>query len=134
MITEVAKAAIERILQRMSLETGDGPESWEMVPAPICALDRESYDLLVKRTGGTGYSEILTRAVQSLKSVVSFDQLNQAIAGVKKNRSNYRTKTVHTKIGKLEAKWIEDTAMVMEVKACRVLEAIVFLYLRAESD
>lgn len=134
MIKEVAKAAIERILQRMSLETGDGPGAWDLVQAPICYLDMESYELLVKRTGRMGYSEFFTHAVQSLKPVVSFGQLTQVIAAVKKNRSNYRNKTVHTKMGKVEAKWVADTATAMDVRPSRVLEAVVFLYLRAEGE
>jgi len=132
MINEVDKAAIDRILQRMSLETSDDPGSWELVQAPVCFLDMESYELLVKRPGRMGYSEFFTRAVQSLKPLVSSGQLTQVIGAVKKNRSNYRTKTVHTKIGKIEAKWIADTAKGMNVRPSRVLEAVVFLYLRAE--
>jgi len=134
MVNEVAKAAIDRILRRMSLETSDGPGSWELVQAPICSLDMESYELLVKRTGRKGYSEFFTRAVQSLKPLVSSGQLTQVIGAVKKNRSNYRNKTVHTRIGKIEAKWIADTAKVMDVMPSRVLEAVVFLYLRAEGE
>ena len=51
---------------------------------------------------------------------------------MKKNRSHYRSKTVHTRMGKPECKWIEDMAQSMQVKPARVMEAIVFLYLRAE--
>ena len=134
MVNEVAKAAIDRILRRMSLETSDGPGRWELVQAPICSLDMESYELLVKRTGRKGYSEFFTRAVRSIKPIVSIDQLTPVIAAVKKNRSNYRNKTVHTRIAKPESKWIEEMAVAMQVKPARILEAVVFLYLRTEDQ
>jgi len=131
---ELDKATIERILRRMSLEGDDGPGTWKFVHAPLCALDLESYELLVKRTGRIGYPEFFTRAVQELKPIVSSAQLSKVIPVVKQNRSHYRNHTVHTRIGKNEVKWVEDTALVLGVRPSRVLEAVVFLYLRAEGE
>jgi len=133
MYRQMDKAAINRILQSMMLEAADGLGSWELVQAPLCALDLESYELLVKQTGRTGYAEFLTRAVQTLKPIVSDSQLTTVSAAVKKSRRNYRSHTVHTKIGKAECKWIKDTATKLGVRPSRVLEAVVFLYLRAEA-
>lgn len=128
------KAAINRILQRMTLEIGDDPGSWELVQSPRCALDLGSYGLLVKQTGGRSYSEFFTRAVQAIKPVVSFDQIEKAIAVVKRHRRNHSYKIVHTRIGKVEYKWIEDTATKLGVRPSRILEATVFFYLRAEDQ
>lgn len=129
---ERVQSAIANLLQRLKIQYGDDPESLVMVGAPICSLDQESYDLLRLRTGGTGYPRFFNQAVQSIKPIISIDQLTQVIAAVKKNRSHYRSKTVHTRMGKPECKWIEDMAQSMQVKPARVMEAIVFLYLRAE--
>ena len=129
---ERVQSAIANLLQRLKIQYGDDLESLVMVGAPICSLDQESYDLLRLRTGGTGYPRFFNQAVQAIKPIISIDQLTQVIAAVKKNRSHYRSKTVHTRMGKPECKWIEDMAQSMQVKPARVMEAIVFLYLRAE--
>ena len=131
---ERIQTAINRLIQRLKLAIVEDPGSWEVVPSPICILDKESYDLLVGQTGRTGYSEFFTRAVRSIKPIVSIDQLTPVIAAVKKNRSNYRNKTVHTRIAKPESKWIEEMAVAMQVKPARILEAVVFLYLRTEDQ
>jgi hypothetical protein len=131
---ELVKATIDRILHAITLETGDGPGNWRMVQAPHCSLDLETYELLVKRTGRRGYSEFFTRAARALEPIVSFDQIEKVIAAVKKHRSNNRYKTVHTRIRLDEFNWIDTTATVLGVRPSRVLEAVVFLYLRAENQ
>lgn len=128
---EHMRAAISVLIRNLMKGPDGSPESWEMVPSPICRLDQESYSLLVKRTDGGGYSNFFTNAVRALKPVVSTDQLKQVIRAVKKNRSGYRSHTVQTKLGKVECKWVKGIAATMEVKPSRVMEAIIFLYLRA---
>ena len=127
-------SAIANLLQRLKNQYGDDPESLVMVGAPICSLDQESYDLLRLRTGGTGYPRFFNQAVHAIKPIIAIDQLTQVIAAVKKNRSHYRSKTVHTRMGKPECKWIEEMAKTMQVKPSRIMEAVVFLYLRSEDQ
>ena len=131
---ERVQSAIANLLQRLKNQYGDDPESLVMVGAPICSLDQESYDLLRLRTGGTGYPRFFNRAVHAIKPIIAIDQLTQVIAAVKKNRSHYRSKTVHTRMGKLECKWVEDMAKTMQVKPSRIMEAALFLYLRSEDQ
>jgi len=128
------KTAINLLLYRIQMEIGTDPESRVVVSSPRCSIDEESYDLLVARTGGAGYQRLFTQAVQAIRTIVSIEQLPQVIAAVKKNRSGYRSKTVHTRMGKIEYKWIEEMALAMQVKPARVMEAVIFLYLRAEDQ
>lgn len=134
MSQERMQASIQVLIQNLMKGPDGSPESWIMVPSPVCRLDQESYELLVKRTDGGGYSSFFTDAVRAIKSIVSNDQLEQVIAVVKKNRRGYRSQTVHTKLGQFECKWVKDAAAKLKVKPQRVLEAVLFLYLRAENQ
>jgi len=127
-------SAIANLLQRLKLEYGDEAGSLVQVAAPNCSLDRESYELLLARTGGRGYPSLYNLAVQAVKPIVSKGQFTQVMAAVKQGRSNYRSKAVHTRMGKAECKWIEDTAKAMQVKPSRIMEAVLFLYLRSEEQ
>ncbi len=102
--------------------------------SPICVLDMESYDLLVTRTGGVGYSTFFTRAIRTIKPIVTTDHLSQVIDGVKKSRSGSRYKNVRAKVGKPELQWVTEMATTMHMKPARVMEAVVFLYLRMENQ
>ena len=131
---ERMQAAVRVLIQNLMKGPDGSTESWILVPSPICRLDQESYELLVKRTDGGGYSYFFTDAVRAIKPVVSIDQLKHVISAVKKNRSGYRSQTVNTKLGKLECKWVKEMAATMQVKPARVMEAVIFLYLRAEDQ
>ena len=127
---EQVHSAIANLLQRLKLEFGEAG-SLVLVAAPKCGLDQESYELLLARTGGRGYACVYNLAVQAVKPIVSKTQFTQVIAAVKKGRSNYRSKAVQTRMGKAEFKWIEETAKAMQVKPSRIMEAVLYLYLRS---
>ncbi len=131
---ERVNLAIANLLQRLKQEYGEESGSRVLVPAPNCSLDSESYELLLARTGGWGYSRVFNSAVQAVKPIVSKGQFTQVFAAVKKGRSNYRSKAVRTRMGKAERKWIEETAKSMQVKPSRIMEAVLFLYLRSEEQ
>ena len=131
---ENVHSAIAILLQRLKQEYGDDAGSRVLVAAPNCSLDRESYELLLARTGGRGYGDLYNRAVQAVKPIVTKGQFTQVIAAVKEGRSNYRSKAVHTRMGKAECKWVEDMAKAMQVKPARIMEAVIFLYLRSEDQ
>lgn len=126
------KAAIDQVLLALNEERGGDPENWEEVPTPECLLDMETYALLVKRTGQTRYPELFTQAVRSMKSILTPDQLRQIALAVKSKRSRRRHKTVHSRIEKGEFGWVVNMAQEMGTKPARILESVLFIYLRAE--
>ena len=126
------EAAISRVILKLKQDTGDDPGRWEMDLSPICVLDMESYELLVSRTGQVRYSIFFTRAIRSIKEMVTVDQLAQVMEGVKKNRSGSRYKNVRAKVGRPELRWVIEMAIAMHTKPARVMEAVLYLYLRAE--
>jgi hypothetical protein len=127
------KAAIDQVLLALNEERGGDPENWEEVPTPECLLDMETYELLVKRTGQTRYPELFTQAVRSMKSLLTPEQLRQIALAVKSKRSRRRHKTVHSRIEKGEFGWVIDTAREMGTKPARILESVLFIYLRADA-
>lgn len=126
------KAAVEKLLLGFGQESEDGYLVPELVQIPQCSLDLETYELLVGRTGGSGYSKLFTDAVRTMKAIVTGEQLIQVIAIVKAKRSGSNHKALRTKLARVELEWVEKTATSLRTKPCRILEACLFLYLRAE--
>jgi hypothetical protein len=125
------KDAVAQLLLRFMEENGDDYQSRGQINTPVFTMDMESYKLMVERTGGTGYPRLLTDTIRALKTVVSTEQLNHVITLVKARRSGSNHKPIHTKVGKPEWDWVEQMARSMNCKPIRVLEAVLFLYLRA---
>lgn len=124
-------SAIEQVLVRLKAATGEEPSSWEMESSPICVLDIESYDLLVARTDHVRYSVFFTRAIRAIKPIVTVNQLTQVIDGMRKSRRGSRYKNVRARVGKPELQWVVEMATAMRMKPARVMESVIFLYLRA---
>lgn len=131
MVHRRLQGAVDKVLQHLEQEAKDGDSLQELVPTPMCMLDLETYDLLVASTGGAGYPAFFTRAVRSLEPIISVGQLNQVIAAAKRKRAASNYKMVHTKIGKNEFEWTSRTAVEMGTKPVRILEAVIFLFVRA---
>lgn len=126
------KAAVAQLLLGFGEETDENYPCPELIQVPQCSLDSETYDLLVERTGGSGYPKMFTDAVRTIKTVVTEEQFHQVIAIVKAKRSGSNHKALRTKLARSEWEWVEQTANEMRTKPSRVLEAVLFLYLRAE--
>ena len=131
MSQEHMREAINQVLMTLSQERGGNPENWEEVRTPDCIIDTESYELLVRRSRSARYPDIFTDAVRSLRPLLTPDQLRQVALAVKAKRSKGRHKCVHSRIEKGEFGWVLEMANLMETKPARVLESILFLYLRA---
>lgn len=129
---EQIQAAIARVLLQATQEPGAEFYLMEKVRAPYCSLDLESYRLLHARSKGSSYPELFTDAVRMAISSVTDSQLSQSIQVVQKKRSRGQGKIVRPKIGKSELDWVEGRAKVIDAKPARVLEAVLFLFLRIE--
>ncbi len=126
------KAAVAQLLFDFGQETNEDYLCREQVQSPLCSLDLETYGLLLQRTGGSGYMKVFTDAVRTMKTIVTVEQIELVIARVKAKRSGANHKTLRTKLVKSEWDWVEETAVAMGVKPNRIMEALLFLYLRAE--
>lgn len=126
------KAAVAQLLLGFGQESDEDYLCRELVQTPLCSLDLETYGLLVERTGGSGYPKVFTDAVRTMKTIVTEEQLHQVIAIVKAKRSGANHKALRAKLVKSEWEWVEQTANTMRIKPSRILEAVLFLYLRAE--
>lgn len=128
------EAIINRILSQVIKEGEVDPRRAERTMCPQCAVDLETYNLLVTRTGGSGYGTVITTAIRKTQPILTAEQIGQVIAAVKIKRSGGQFKNVRTKIGKSELEWVNEMASGIQTKPGRVLEAILFLYLRAEGE
>ena len=81
---ERMQAAVRVLIQNLMKGPDGSTEGWIMVPSPICRLDQESYDLLVKRTDGGGYSYFFTDAVRAIKPLCQLISSNMSLAQSKK--------------------------------------------------
>ena len=126
------KAAVAQLLLGFGQESDEDYLCREQVQTPLCSLDLETYGLLVARTGGSGYPKVFTDAVRTMKNIVTAEQIDLVIARVKAKRSGANHKALRAKLVKSEWEWVEETATAMRTKPSRVMEALLFLYLRAE--
>lgn len=126
------KAAVAQLLLGFGQESDEDYPCPEQIPTPQCSLDLETYGLLVERTGGSGYPKVFTDAVRTMKTIVTEEQLRLVFAIVKAKRSGANHKALRAKLVKSEWVWVEQTANTMRTKPNRVLEAVLFLFLRAE--
>ena len=128
------KAAVAQLLLGFGEESDEEYLCPEQVQTPLCSLDLETYGLLVARTGGSGYPKVLTEAVRTMKTIVTADQLLLVIAIVKAKRSGANHKNIRAKLAKSEWEWVEQTANAMRIRPSRILEALVFVFLRADQQ
>jgi len=130
---DVRSAAFNQLMKQIRMEVKENPSYGERLKSPSCHLDLETYGLLVQRTGGIGYSEFFTRAIRSMNAIVSSEDLIQVAAVAKCRRRGHQSKTVSTMIGTQDLNWLLGLAEKMRVKPPRVLEAILYIYLRTEA-
>ena len=128
------RTAITQLLLSFGEEADEDYPCPGQVQAPPCNLDLETYGLLLEQTGGSGYTKLFTNAVRRMKSIVTPEQLNRVIAIVKVKRSGANHKTIRPKLVKSEWEWIEQTANTMRIKPSRILEAVVFVFLRTDQQ
>lgn len=129
---ERRSALIRQLIANLAEEAKVDHRSWEKTQAPICVLDQESYSLLVEKTGRTNYPAIFTNAIITMRTILTPEQLSQGIDAIKFKRSHGRHQTVQTKVGTAELEWIFEMATALKTRPARILESVIFLYMRTE--
>jgi hypothetical protein len=96
----------------------------------MCFLDYQTYDLLVRQANQENYAILFTKAVQALREVVTREHIHQSMIVIKTRRAGGKHHAVHTKIGEKELTWIVEQGQALGTKPARVMESVLFLFLR----
>lgn len=127
---EAIESVVARILNSSTLLLGENLPGPEVIETPTCILDRESKALIQGNPDKRTYSVQFTKAVRVLKPVLTNEQVKQTIDIVIKMRASGNHWNFRAKIGKPEWDWVSQLASSMKVKPVRVLEAVLFIYIR----
>lgn len=128
------KSLVESILRREKESSKLLFAPQDVVSAPYCSLDLETYGLLKQKIEGTRYAQPISEMVRLAKQSLSEPQIAEAIALVTRKRSRGNTRYFRCRIGRGELETLNVMSASMNTKPARVLEAVMFLMLRLEPE
>lgn len=128
------KTLVESILRREKESSKLLLSPQDVVSAPYCSLDLETYGLLRQRIEGTRIAQSISDMVRVAKRSLSEPQLAEAITLVTRKRSRGNTKYFRCRIGRGELEILNVMSASMKTKPARILEAVMFLMVRIEPE
>jgi hypothetical protein len=127
------KSEIDRVLAEVKSEVRHHHLfHQEIVRGPFLSLDHETYRLLSEKAQGSCYATVFSQAVRSLRDYLTEADLAEICSIIKIKRARGQNKLVKSRVAQKDFEWVLEASARSAVKPARVLEALSFVFVRAD--
>lgn len=103
----------------------------EMVLAPTCRIDLQTYSLMSNQASWGKYAEYLSSALKRVRPWIDDEKIRMTSTMVKSQRGEGKVHLLRVRISTEDLAWVMDVAKRCELKPRAVLESVLYLYARA---